>query len=183
MWRIFRRKYLDFSSDFVRCPVLIFRSAYFAVPSVFLLKSFLKQDFFWRLTRNCMKLSYWVRIVRSWTFVWELFNHGLLSGPHFPVFGLNTEINYVNLRIQFKYGKIRTKKSSAVGHFSRDVFNQFICTKFSALINLENRTISCYAHTVQSYEKGFKLYESSRYILCQRFIKLGLIYEIKHHIT
>ena len=32
------------------------------------------------------------------------------SGPHFPVFGLSSEAYYVNLRIQSKYGKIRTRK-------------------------------------------------------------------------
>ena len=35
---------------------------------------------------------------------------GVFSGPYFPVFGLNTEIYGVNLRIQFEYRKIRTKK-------------------------------------------------------------------------
>ena len=32
-------------------------------------------------------------------------------GPYFPAFGLNMEIYRVNIRIQSKYGKIRTKKS------------------------------------------------------------------------
>ena len=32
------------------------------------------------------------------------------SGPHFPAFGLNTEIYSVSLRIQSKCGKIRTTK-------------------------------------------------------------------------
>ena len=41
------------------------------------------------------------------------------SGPYFPVFGLNTEIYGVNLRIQSEYRKIRTKKNSVFGHFSR----------------------------------------------------------------
>ena len=39
--------------------------------------------------------------------------------PYFPVFGLNTDIYSVNLRIQSKCGKIRTRKSSVFGHFSR----------------------------------------------------------------
>ena len=39
------------------------------------------------------------------------------SGPYFPVFGLNTKIYPVNLGIQSKYGKIRTRKSSVFGHF------------------------------------------------------------------
>ena len=40
-------------------------------------------------------------------------------GPYFPVFGRNTEIYGVNFRIQFEYGKIRTKKYSVFGDFSR----------------------------------------------------------------
>ena len=31
------------------------------------------------------------------------------SGPHFPVFGLNTDRSGVSLRIQSKWGKIRTR--------------------------------------------------------------------------
>ena len=38
---------------------------------------------------------------------------------YFSVFGLNTEI--LNLRIQFKYGKIRSRKNSVFEHFSRSV--------------------------------------------------------------
>ena len=45
--------------------------------------------------------------------------NGIFSGPHFPIFGLNTEIYGVNLRIQSEYRKIRTKKSSVFGQFSR----------------------------------------------------------------
>ena len=45
--------------------------------------------------------------------------YGDFSGPYFPVFGLNTEIYGVNLRIQSDYRKIRTKKKSVFGPFSR----------------------------------------------------------------
>ena len=37
------------------------------------------------------------------------------------VFGLNTEINGVNLRIQSEQRKIRTRNKSVFGHFSRSV--------------------------------------------------------------
>ena len=50
---------------------------------------------------HCMKI---VQILR---FFWSVI----------PVFGLNTETYGVNLRIQSKYRKIRTKKSSVFGHF------------------------------------------------------------------
>ena len=35
------------------------------------------------------------------------------------MFGLNTEIYGVNLQIQSEYGKIRTRKNSVFGYFSR----------------------------------------------------------------
>ena len=44
---------------------------------------------------------------------------GVFSGPYFPIFGLNTEIYRVNLRIQSEYRKIRIRKNSVFGHFSR----------------------------------------------------------------
>ena len=47
--------------------------------------------------------------------------YGVFSGPYFPVFGLYTEIYSVNLRIHSKYRKIRTRKNSVFGHFSRSV--------------------------------------------------------------
>ena len=46
-------------------------------------------------------------------------NHGVFSGPYFPVFGLNTDIYGVNIRIQSEYRKIRTRRNSVFGHFSR----------------------------------------------------------------
>ena len=42
----------------------------------------------------------------------------VISGPYFPVFGLNTEIYSVDLRIQFEYKNIRTRNNSLFGHFS-----------------------------------------------------------------
>ena len=50
---------------------------------------------------------------------WKVSKYGVFSGPYFPVFGLNTEIYSVNLRIQSKYRKLRTRKNSIFGHFSR----------------------------------------------------------------
>ena len=37
--------------------------------------------------------------------VWKVSKYGVNSGPYFPVFGLNTEIYRVNLRIQSETGK------------------------------------------------------------------------------
>ena len=44
--------------------------------------------------------------------------YGVISDPHFPVFGLNTKIYSANLRIQSEYRKIRTRKNSVFGLFS-----------------------------------------------------------------
>ena len=40
------------------------------------------------------------------------------SAPYFPVFELNTKIYGVNVRIEPKYGKIKTRKNSVFGHSS-----------------------------------------------------------------
>ena len=53
---------------------------------------------------------------------WKVSKYGVFSALYFPVFGLNTEIYSVNLDIQSKYRKIRTRKNSAFGHFSRSIW-------------------------------------------------------------
>ena len=59
---------------------------------------------------SCLRLLFW--------FLHEANIHWLksarirsFSGPYFPVFRLNAEIYSINLRIQLKYGKIRTGKT------------------------------------------------------------------------
>ena len=56
---------------------------------------------------------------------WKVSKYGVFSGPYFPVSGLNTEIYSVNLYIQYEYRKIRTRKYSVFGHFSRSVSAEF----------------------------------------------------------
>ena len=51
--------------------------------------------------------------------------YGVFSGPYFPVFGLNTEIYGLNLRIQSKYRKIRNRKNSVFRHLSRSEVDFF----------------------------------------------------------
>ena len=65
--------------------------------------------------------------------------YGVFSGPQFSVFGLNTIIYPVNLRLQSKYGKIRTKKNSALGHFSRSVSRYFFSLKDPFLYKFHKR--------------------------------------------
>ena len=65
-------------------------------------------------------------------------NHGVksvqirsfFSGPHFPVFGMNTETYSLNLCIQSEYGKIRTRKNFLFGHFSRSEWEYAEQSKF-----------------------------------------------------
>ena len=46
-----------------------------------------------------------------------MFKYRIFSGLYFPVFGMNTEIYRVNLRVHSKYGEIQTRKNSSFGHF------------------------------------------------------------------
>ena len=57
--------------------------------------------------------------------VWKVSKYGVISSPYFPVFGLNTEIYEINIRIQSKYWKVRTRNNSVLGHFSRSHFRAF----------------------------------------------------------
>ena len=53
--------------------------------------------------------------------VQKVFKYGVFSGLYFPLYGLNTEIYGINLRIQSEYRKTQTRKNSVFGHFSRNV--------------------------------------------------------------
>ena len=50
---------------------------------------------------------------------WKVSKYGVVSGPYFLVFRLNTGIYSVNLHIQSEYRKIWTRNNSLFGHFSR----------------------------------------------------------------
>ena len=57
---------------------------------------------------------------------------------YFPVFGLDTEIYEVNLRIQSGYRKIRIRKNAVFGHFLRsDIVRR--AKLFLFTISLDNR--------------------------------------------
>ena len=64
--------------------------------------------------------TYCMKSVQIWSF----------SGLYFPVFRLNKEIYGVNLRIQSEYRKIRTRKTSVYGRFSRSVRHESVKTMF-----------------------------------------------------
>ena len=50
------------------------------------------------------------KLVREYS-GWKVSKYRVFSGPYFQVIGLDTEIYFVNLRIQSKYRKIWTKKN------------------------------------------------------------------------
>ena len=52
---------------------------------------------------------------------WKMSKYGVFCSPYFPAFGLNVERYSVFLRIQSKCEKIRSRKNSVFGHFSRSV--------------------------------------------------------------
>ena len=57
--------------------------------------------------------------------------YGVISGPYFPAFEMNTGRYEVSLRIQSECGKIRTRNDSVFGHFSRsDIIKG--CNQFEA---------------------------------------------------
>ena len=59
---------------------------------------------------------------RPWVYIaWKVSKYGVFSSPYFPVFGLNTKIYGVDLRIQSEYRKIQTRKNSVFAHFPRIV--------------------------------------------------------------
>ena len=51
--------------------------------------------------------------------------YAVFSGPYFPVFGMNTEIYAVNHHFHSEYRKVRTRKNSVFGRFSRSVNHIF----------------------------------------------------------
>ena len=50
---------------------------------------------------------------------WKVSKYGVISGPYFLAFGLNTERYFVSVRIQSECRKIRTRNNSVFGRFSR----------------------------------------------------------------
>ena len=66
--------------------------------------------------KNCFKIN--KTTYQTYT-AGKVSKYGVFSDPYFRAFGLNTQRYEVSLRIQFECGKIRTRKNSLFGHFSR----------------------------------------------------------------
>ena len=60
--------------------------------------------------------------------VWKVSKYRVISGPYFPVFGLNTERYSVFLHIQSECRKIRTRNNSVFGQPATAIHNQFSFT-------------------------------------------------------
>ena len=65
----------------------------------------------------------------------KMWKYIVFSDPYFSVFGLNTGIY---LRIQFKYGKIRTRKNSVFGTFYAVRPSWFTKNEWSILFLINN---------------------------------------------
>ena len=88
---------------------------------------------------------------------WKVSKYGVFSGPYFLVIGLNTEIYGVNLYIQSEYRKIRTRKNSVFGHFSRSAI--IFTFKFAriAMTGLNLPTGPCNKNCKFRKASGFQL--------------------------
>ena len=77
----------------------------------------------------------------------------------FPVFGLNTEIYYENLRIQAECGNGQTRKNSEFEHFPRSIFQksllQMLC--YTPMILYASLLFFC-IFSVQCFYKKLSLY-------------------------
>ena len=84
-----------------------------------------------------LMLRYFLILIKTYH-CWKMSKYGVISGLYFPVFGLNTEIYGVNLRIQSEYRKIRTINNTVLGLISRRV----LVLKFRSYID-EIKKLHC----------------------------------------
>ena len=82
-------------------------------------KSYIQNIYNGNFLKYHYKAGWWLLNLKSVTsLLYKKYpNTDFFSGLYFHVFGLNTEIYSVTLRIQSKYGKIRTRKNSVLGLF------------------------------------------------------------------
>ena len=91
---------------------------------------------------------------------------------HFPVLGLSTETYEINLCIQSKYGKIRTRKNSAFGHFSRSgrTFQEFIRTALAIALLLYSNMGSMLLIGLLLQTDTLSIAKYSIFLLCSIFL-------------
>ena len=90
----------------------------------------------------------------------------VISGPYFPVFGLNTEIYSVNLCIQSEYRKIRTRNNFVFGHFLCSILKRRYWSRFLKLfcwwLSQRSPFREKTAHEFRSIIEHFLNYEDTR---------------------
>ena len=104
---------------------------------------------FWESKKHCVKS------VQIWSF----------TCPYFPVLGLNTEIYGINLRIQLRYWKIRTRKNSVFGHFARS-------EKVFKIVIIKSWSWETWNRFLEKRGKGFKIFQ--RRIISKNCFKAAL---------
>ena len=68
--------------------------------------------------------------------------YGVLSGPYFPAFGLNTERYSVALRFQSECGKIRSRKTPYLDTFQAVIFEYvFYLRKVHVFVDVQHLLI------------------------------------------
>ena len=74
--------------------------------------------------------------------------------PDSAAFGLNTERYCVSLRIQYEFGKIRARKTSVFGHFSRSVTQDIFtgCDQLIRIVQISNICVLTLSQFTQSRE-------------------------------
>ena len=103
--------------------------------------------------------------------------YGVFSGPYFLVFGLNTEICVVNFCIQSKYRKIRTRKTSVFGLFSRSVRNPKSIEQTLQLIKNQQYFKGIFRALLNIYPAGIYLLKVSNRntrTSCEIYLKLTI---------
>ena len=66
---------------------------------------------------DCGRTFLFGKLTCKFPTAWKMSKYGVFSGPYFPVFGLNTEIYFVNLQIRSECRKRGTRKKPVFGHF------------------------------------------------------------------
>ena len=75
----------------------------------------------WSFLNSIFELICLFLFLGKYNTAWKESKYGVISGPYFPAFGLNTERYEVSLRIQSECGKIWTRNNYVFGHFSRSL--------------------------------------------------------------
>ena len=139
---------------------------------------------------------YSMKRVQIRSFFWSVFSF-------IPVFGLNTEIYGVNLRIQSEYRKIPTRKNSVFWHLPRSVYTmprydiKFECFLQIETLFYENNawkisfktwqatqpTFTCCKSTVDLLENMLNMFKVNKNIRTTPLVSLWCYYCYLQHIS